>query len=87
MKKIKQLQWYDKLAIVALLAFVLINPLVGQYIIQGIILAYEQLFLLADYVQVVGIVYMVGYFVYKNKASSELNIPKNKKSTAKYIKT
>ena len=45
---IKNIKWYDWLIIAGITIIVLINPFIGQYVIQGIIWAYESLVVLSD---------------------------------------
>jgi len=75
----------DYLMLGGVLAILLVNPLLGQYIIQLIVLAYEQLLLVSDYFMVAGITaILIGYFISqrekKEKTSSKLKSLKNKKS-------
>ena len=68
----KKLTWTDKVIIGAILAFALTSPLVGQYIIQGIILAYDQVMLFNDEIAILAVgaiaVALVGSKVDKRKA-------------------
>jgi hypothetical protein len=65
----KKLKWYDLTMVIGILTVLLINPLTGQYIIQGIVLGYEQLLLLGDYFMVAGITLVaVGYLANRMQA-------------------
>jgi uncharacterized membrane protein YraQ (UPF0718 family) len=75
----------DYLMLGGVLAILLVNPLLGQYIIQLIVLAYEQLLLVSDYFMVAGITaILIGYFISqrdkKAKSAKKLKSLKQKKT-------
>ena len=75
----------DYLMLGGILAILLVNPLLGQYIIQLIVMAYEQLLLISDYFMVAGLTaILIGYFISqrekKQKATKKLKSLKSKKA-------
>lgn len=60
---LNKIKWYDWLIIAGIAIILLINPLIGQYIIKGIILAYEQLLLITDLTMTVGLTLVVVGFI------------------------
>jgi len=86
----RQLKTQDWLILGGVGAILLVNPLIGQYIIQGIIIGYEQLMSVGDYIMVAGLTSIViGYFIGRNANISKQNAKyeklKSKKSTVDYI--
>jgi hypothetical protein len=77
----------EGIAIILLLASVITNPLTGQYINQGIDWVFTQMFLYGAYISLVTAVYLIGLMVYLYIKSTKVNIPKSKKSTAKFLET
>lgn len=75
----KKLTINDWLLVAGLALIVLINPLVGQYVIQGIIFAYEQLLLVSDYAMLIGLTMIAISFLLSK-------IERRKKNTAKFKK-
>jgi len=86
----RQLKTQDWLILGGVGAILLVNPLIGQYIIQGIIIGYEQLMSVGDYIMVAGLTSIViGYFIGRSANISKQNAKyeklKSKKSTVDYI--
>jgi len=71
MKKIK-LQ--DGLIITGIALIVLVNPLVGQYIVKGVIYAYEEMLMVTDYFLLVGLTLIViGYLISRTSKKTSYN--------------
>ena len=76
---LNNIKWYDWLMVAGIAVIVLINPFIGQYIIQAIILGYEQLIILSDMAITLGLTLVAVGFVASKVASRE-------KSRKKYSK-
>lgn len=75
----KKLNINDTLILSGIGLIVLINPLVGQYVIQGIIFAYEQLLLVSDYAMLIGLTLVATGFILGK-------VERNKRQSSKYKK-
>lgn len=79
---LKQIRWYDWLIVAGIVLIVLINPFVGQYIVQGIIWGYESLIILSDMAISAGLTLItIGYVASKvsSKEKSKKHYSKLKK--------
>jgi len=76
----------DKLLIVALACFLIANPLTGQYILQGINILFDLIFIYGFYISIVGAVYLTIYFAITIYTVDRVKIPsKNNKKKSKFI--
>lgn len=78
----------ERLALVLLVAMLLTNPLTGQYVLQGLDWAFQQMFLYGAWVTLVATIYLIGLMAYYYRRSQKINIPaKGKKKSQAYITT
>lgn len=76
----------DKLLIVAIACFLIANPLTGQYILQGINIMFDLIFIYGTYISVAGAVYLTIYFAVTIYTVDKVKIPnKKKKQKTKFI--
>lgn len=80
MKNLKKIPLKDKVAIVLILAMVVTNPFLGQYVLDGLDWAFQQMFLRSAWVSLVGASYLLGLTGYNSVKSTKTHIPKTKKS-------
>lgn len=88
----KKLSWQDKTMIVAVLALVLLNPFMGQYIVLGIISGFEWVISQSDYIYVGVIVAVaISYFSKRRESTAKYHAGLKTKHQSldgmKYVKT
>jgi hypothetical protein len=71
----KRIPIAERIALVVILAMIATNPLTGQYVMVGIELAFQQMFIYGAYVSLAGLAYLMGLMAYHYVKSTKVNIP------------
>lgn len=77
----------ERLAIIVIIIMLLASPLTGQYLIQAILSLSDWVFRNGAYIQLVGLLYLLGWLTSRYIKSERLKLPTGQTTGQHYIET
>lgn len=75
----KNIKLRDKIALVLLVAMLVTNPLTGQFIQQGVVWSFDQLFLQGAWISLIAAVYLIALMAFYGHQSGKPKLPSKSK--------